>query len=139
MNHPLNRRPFITTSLAAGVGLGLGRAHAQAQTEGTFKTRLRKALIISKPTEEDFRKLKEAGFYPHQRQVSSRWAWEPGRRLGPAAWGRPLCHSGASGPQSGFWGRKRKFLPVYQFRGRTLFLSASAPTGDETERVLRAP
>jgi L-ribulose-5-phosphate 3-epimerase len=60
MNHPLNRRHFITTSLAAGFGLGFG--WAQAQTEGSFKTRLRKALIISKPTEQDFQKLKEAGF-----------------------------------------------------------------------------
>jgi L-ribulose-5-phosphate 3-epimerase len=62
MNHPLNRRHFIATSLAAGFGLGLGCAHAQAPAAGSFKTRLRKALIINKPTEEDFRKLKEAGF-----------------------------------------------------------------------------
>ncbi len=62
MKHPLNRRHFIATSLTAGIGLGLGGARLQAQTEGGFKTRLRKALIINKPTEDDFRKLKEAGF-----------------------------------------------------------------------------
>ena len=47
--------------------------------------------------------------YPHQRQVSGRRAWEPGWPLGPAAWGRLLCHHGASGPESGFRGRKSDF------------------------------
>jgi hypothetical protein len=56
--------------------------------------------------------------YPHQRPVSGRRAWEPGWRLGPAGWGRHLCHSGATGPESGFLGRNSY---QYQFSEKPRF------------------
>ena len=79
MTPPVNRREFMTASagLAAGVCLGAGSSQAQAPTgrgRGSasravpppessleFKTRPRKALI-ARPTEDDLRRMKEAGF-----------------------------------------------------------------------------
>jgi hexulose-6-phosphate isomerase len=60
-----SRREFLTTStaLAAGVGLGLCAAPAQAQeSPPAFKTKLHKALIVNKPTEDELKRLKDAGF-----------------------------------------------------------------------------
>ncbi len=53
----LNRREFLTTTAAAGVGLW-GACDAGA---APFKTRLHKAMI-RKPTEEDLKLIKDAGF-----------------------------------------------------------------------------
>ena len=67
MNHDLTRRGFLATAttLAAGLNLvsrfGL-RASAASEPAASFKTKLHKALIISHPTEDDFKKLKDAGF-----------------------------------------------------------------------------
>jgi L-ribulose-5-phosphate 3-epimerase len=65
MDRHLTRRKFIrtTTALSAGAGLGLASGLSAAETPvPTFKTRLHKALIRSKPTEDEFKKLKDAGF-----------------------------------------------------------------------------
>jgi L-ribulose-5-phosphate 3-epimerase len=67
MNHHLSRRQFLTTStlLAAGLGVHIssaGRGLQAAEPAPGFKTKLHKALIISRPTEDDFKKLKDAGF-----------------------------------------------------------------------------
>lgn len=78
MPHSINRREFMTTSAAAAAALGLA-APTQAQ-EGppqppargaqalpppssslTFKTRPHKALI-ARPTEDELKKMKDAGF-----------------------------------------------------------------------------
>ena len=60
-----SRRDFLATStaLAAGLGFGLGAtaSHAQA-ADPTFKTKLHKALIVGKPTEEELKRFKDAGF-----------------------------------------------------------------------------
>jgi hexulose-6-phosphate isomerase len=65
MKQNYSRRDFLATStaLAAGVGLGVSRlvGHAQAAAP-VFKTKLRKALIVGKPTEDGLKKLKDAGF-----------------------------------------------------------------------------
>ncbi len=59
--------------------------------------------------------------YPHQRRVSGRRVWEPGwgrrgRRLETTGWrkgkGGLLWENGATGPESGFWGRTSKCLSV---------------------------
>jgi hexulose-6-phosphate isomerase len=67
MKPTLNRRDFLATSttLAAGLGLaGLGpRADAAQPAEPVFRTQLRKALIVNKPTEATLQKLKDAGFH----------------------------------------------------------------------------
>jgi len=55
----LNRRDFIKTSLAAGAGILAAR---NLQADQQFKTKLFKATIIGKPTEDNLRPLKEAGF-----------------------------------------------------------------------------
>jgi len=53
-----SRREFLASSALAGAGLlAAGRAVA-----APFKTTLRKAMIISKPTEKNLRPLKDAGF-----------------------------------------------------------------------------
>jgi hexulose-6-phosphate isomerase len=65
MKENFSRRDFLATSagFATGLGLSLGvtppKAHA---AEATFKTKLSKALIMDKPTEEGLKKLKDAGF-----------------------------------------------------------------------------
>jgi L-ribulose-5-phosphate 3-epimerase len=62
MNHHFTRREFLAASSAAGMALGLGTAWGRAQADSGFKTKLRKALIMDRPTETGLRKLKEAGF-----------------------------------------------------------------------------
>jgi L-ribulose-5-phosphate 3-epimerase len=65
MKTNFSRRDFLTTSstLAAGLGLGLGAAPGRAQAaEPVFKTKLKKALIVDKPTEDRLKALKDAGF-----------------------------------------------------------------------------
>src|SRR5690349_17530390 len=81
MQHPINRREFITTSttVAAGLAFGVGSSAAQtasgsaqggaavAQTPAAqaaplmFKTKPHKALI-ARPTEDDLKRMKDAGF-----------------------------------------------------------------------------
>ena len=81
MKQPINRREFITssTALAAGLGLGVGSSAAQTPAERrpgsgaiaqapaapasplTFKTKPHKALI-ARPTEDDLKRMKDAGF-----------------------------------------------------------------------------
>ena len=80
MTVPVNRRQFIATSAAVAAGLGLARS-GSAQTVApagqgpgvagqapgappappTFKTKPHKALI-ARPTEDDLKRLKDAGF-----------------------------------------------------------------------------
>ena len=65
MNQTFTRRDFLaaSTAAAAGLGLGLGAAASRAQDAApVFKTKLHKALIRSKPTEEELKRLKDAGF-----------------------------------------------------------------------------
>ena len=65
MKQNLSRRDFLTTStaFAAGLGFSSGAVISQAQTaESPFKTRLRKALIMNKPTADGLKRLKDAGF-----------------------------------------------------------------------------
>ena len=81
MKQPINRREFITssTALAAGLGLGVGSSGAETPAERrpgggtvaqapaapasplTFKTKPHKALI-ARPTEDDLKRMKDAGF-----------------------------------------------------------------------------
>jgi L-ribulose-5-phosphate 3-epimerase len=65
MIHPFTRREFLSSSatLAAGLGLGLSSSVSRVRgADATFQTRLRKAMIVDRPTEENLSKLKEAGF-----------------------------------------------------------------------------
>jgi len=65
MNQTFNRREFLAaaTTLAVGAGFSLSPALSRAQTaEAPFKTKLHKAVIMNKPTEEGLQKLKDAGF-----------------------------------------------------------------------------
>src|SRR4026208_419310 len=70
----INRREFMTTSagIAASLSLGAGSSSGQAPAVGsqggsaparplTFKTKPHKALI-SRPTEDELRRMKDAGF-----------------------------------------------------------------------------
>src|SRR4051812_35658437 len=67
MTQHLTRRGFLANAavLTAGLGAalrpGLSRAQA-ADPAPVFQTKLHKALIINRPTEADFQRLKEAGF-----------------------------------------------------------------------------
>lgn len=65
MNHSISRRGFLGTSTTAvaalGLGLGTGTAVTRA-AEQPFKTQIKKALIINEPSEDDFKRLKDAGF-----------------------------------------------------------------------------
>lgn len=62
MNHHVNRREFLSAALAASAGLGLTALSARAQAETQFKTKLHKAVIMDRPTEDGLKKLKDAGF-----------------------------------------------------------------------------
>jgi hexulose-6-phosphate isomerase len=64
MNQNLSRRSFLRTSttLAAAASFGLTSSRAAEVAPATFKTKLHKALIRSKPTEDEFKQLKDAGF-----------------------------------------------------------------------------
>jgi len=59
MKSNYSRREFLITStaLAAGLGFGLGAVTAHGQESApAFKTKLHKALIVGKPTEDEARK-----------------------------------------------------------------------------------
>ena len=61
----LSRRDFLATStaIAAGLGFGLGAAPSHArEADSAFKTKLHKALIVGKPTEDELTRFKDAGF-----------------------------------------------------------------------------
>jgi L-ribulose-5-phosphate 3-epimerase len=65
MKPNFSRRDFLATStaFAAGLGLGLGAAPCHArEAEPVFKTKLHKALIVGKPTEDELKRFKDAGF-----------------------------------------------------------------------------
>ena len=65
MKSNLTRRDFLATSttIAAGLGLGLSAVPGYArQSEQAFKTKLHKALIVGKPSEEELKRFKDAGF-----------------------------------------------------------------------------
>ncbi len=65
MKPHLNRRQFIATTavLAAGASLRSSPELRAAQpTETPFQTKLRKAVIMTHPTEEGLKRLKDAGF-----------------------------------------------------------------------------
>ena len=65
MKQTLCRRGFLATAtfLAAGCGCGLGAIASRGQgATPVFKTKLRKALIVKKPTEDGLKRLKDAGF-----------------------------------------------------------------------------
>ena len=65
MKLSLTRRDFLATSttLAATLGFGLSAVPGRAQDKASvFGTKLRKALIMNKPTEEGLKRLKDAGF-----------------------------------------------------------------------------
>jgi L-ribulose-5-phosphate 3-epimerase len=65
MNTSINRREFLSASLAAGLTVGWGAgsaARAQAPAATGSNAKLYKALIMDKPTEEGLKKLKDAGF-----------------------------------------------------------------------------
>src|ERR1035441_9272082 len=65
MKTNFSRRDFLATStaLAAGLGFGLGAVPSHARdADPTFKTKLHKALIVGKPTEEELKRFKDAGF-----------------------------------------------------------------------------
>jgi len=70
----INRREFMTASAGIAAGLGLGAVSSGAQTPAagrgagsapvsslTFKTKPHKALI-ARPTEDDLKRMKDAGF-----------------------------------------------------------------------------
>jgi L-ribulose-5-phosphate 3-epimerase len=67
MEQPIHRREFIKASTTVAAGLSLGVRSSAAQTRATppaplrFKTNPHKALI-ARPTEDDLKHLKEAGF-----------------------------------------------------------------------------
>ncbi len=65
MKQGFNRREFLAAAAgmgaALGLGVGPGRGLGEA-AETTFRTRLHKALIREKPSEEELKKLKDLGF-----------------------------------------------------------------------------
>jgi hexulose-6-phosphate isomerase len=65
MKSNFSRRDFLATSttLAAGLGFGLSAVPGQARdAEPVFKTKIHKALIVSKPKEDELKRFKDAGF-----------------------------------------------------------------------------
>jgi len=66
MQRTLNRRQFLCRTALATVSLGLpvlGHAQGQGTSQPPFKTQLRKALILTKPTEDSLKRIKDAGFH----------------------------------------------------------------------------
>src|SRR5512138_60310 len=68
MTRPINRREFIAASVTAGLSFGGSPVRAAestgAQSSGAplvFQTKPHKALI-ARPTEDDLKRLKDAGF-----------------------------------------------------------------------------
>jgi len=60
-----SRRDFLATSTAIAAGLGFGLAAAPSygrEADPVFKTKLHKALIVGKPTEDELKRFKDAGF-----------------------------------------------------------------------------
>jgi L-ribulose-5-phosphate 3-epimerase len=65
MKNPISRRHFMgsTATLAAAVSLGFpSRTARAAEPDAKFRTKLQKALIVNKPTEDGLKQLKDAGF-----------------------------------------------------------------------------
>jgi L-ribulose-5-phosphate 3-epimerase len=62
MNHQLHRRDFLTATATVSLGLAAGASCAWGQAEPGFKTKLRKAVIMDRPTEAALQKFKDAGF-----------------------------------------------------------------------------
>src|ERR1051326_7917316 len=67
MKHDFTRRRFLAASTLFTASLGVQFVSGFRKAQGAapppaFNTRLHKALIISRPTEDDFRRLKDAGF-----------------------------------------------------------------------------
>ena len=62
MKRTYNRRDFLATSTAIAAGFSLGAAFRSAAAEPAFRTKLHKALIVSKPSEDELKRLKDAGF-----------------------------------------------------------------------------
>ncbi len=67
MKHDLSRRHFLATSAVIAAGLGvqlrepLGQARAAESAPG-LKHKLYKALIVNRPSEDELKRLKDAGF-----------------------------------------------------------------------------
>ena len=62
MKQQLPRREFLAVSATVVAGFGLASQRQAQAAQPTLTTKLRKALIVNQPTEEEFQKLKEAGF-----------------------------------------------------------------------------
>lgn len=65
MTTKIHRREFLaaTTTVAATLSAGLwSRAQAAEAASPAFKTSIRKAVIVNKPTEDGLKKLKDAGY-----------------------------------------------------------------------------
>lgn len=66
MNHSVSRRSFLGTSAVAVTGLAasLGAVTPAARAAGpALRTTAKKALIVGEPSEDDFKRLKDAGFH----------------------------------------------------------------------------
>jgi len=65
MKQNFSRREFLTTTTAAAAGLGFGMSLVASRGQNAtpvFRSKLRKALIVKKPTEDGLKRLKDAGF-----------------------------------------------------------------------------
>ncbi len=65
MNQNFNRREFLAASatVAAALGLGFGPGASESRgAESPFQTKPQKALIRNRPTEDELKKLKDAGY-----------------------------------------------------------------------------
>lgn len=65
MKPNFSRRDFLATSTALTAGLGFGLCTAPSRARAAdpgFKTKLRKALIVNKPTADQLKRLQDAGF-----------------------------------------------------------------------------
>ncbi len=66
MKQGIHRREFLAASAGLGtvLGLGLGSSTGKSRAaEPAFKTKLQKALIMNRPTEDGLKKLKDVGFH----------------------------------------------------------------------------